>query len=212
MKHRLSAEDVQALLEAPDRESRVGLRNVVIMLCMVLAGLKVGEIVGKEGDPDATEGGLRLSDVDFHKGTLRVVGKKGARVLEVPLQLQQFLRAWLDIRPRQTAGTGGRDDSGTAGGKAAEGEAVRRTGGRNPASELVFTTIKGTKIQNRYVRRMLHDYGRAAGLGVDVKPSLLRDVYARRVLKETGDLRELAARLGHQHLASSLRYLEGDEE
>ena len=191
-KSTLSAADVQALLETPDRESPVGLRNFAIMLCMVLAGLKVGEIVGKEGDGTSAEGGLRLSDIDFRKGTVRVVGKKGVRVLDVPLSLQQFLKAWLDIRPTPQ-----------------EASAESPGGDRN---DLVFTTMKGTRIQNRYIRRMLHDYGVAAGLEIDVKPSLLRDVYARRVLKETGDLRELAARLGHRNLASSLRYLESEEE
>jgi len=99
----------------------------------------------------------------------------------IPMRIQQYLLIWLDARPSV------------------------------PESDLLFVTGRGTRIQNRYVRRMISEYGRAAGIDRDVRPSLLRRTYAQGVLRESGDLHVLKEALGHRHLASSIRYLDDQE-
>ena len=62
---RLSRDDVQALLDAPDRTSPTGLRDHCMMLLMYRAGLRVSEVVK-----------LRLVDVE-PEGVVRVWQGKG---------------------------------------------------------------------------------------------------------------------------------------
>lgn len=180
----LTAEEINRLLSAIDLSTAVGVRNATMVLLMISTGAKVGELVGKEGDSEGPRGGLLIGDYDRRAGTITLRRPKdgGERVLPIPVRIQQYLRTWLDSRPQLDG------------------------------NDLVFVTNRGTRIQNRYVRRMLHEYGRAAGIDRDVRPSLLRHTYAQEVLRETGDLHFLKESLGHRHLASSIRYLEGREE
>lgn len=181
--HPLSVDEIDRLLAAIDLSSAVGVRNATMILIMIYTGAKVGELVGKEGDSDTIQGGIRVGDFDRASGTitLRRPKDKVERVIPIPMRIQQYLLIWLDSRP-ETDGT-----------------------------DLLFVTGRGTRIQNRYVRRMISEYGRAAGIDRDVRPSLLRRTYARGVLRESGDLHVLKEALGHRHLASSIRYLEDQD-
>ena len=69
----LSAEEVERLIEAPDSESATGLRNRAILLLLARLGLRAGDIKD-----------LRLGDIDWETGTLRVAGK-GRRTTRLPL-------------------------------------------------------------------------------------------------------------------------------
>lgn len=179
----LSLEEIERLIAVIDLSTAVGVRNATMILIMAFTGAKVGELVGKEGDADGVQGGIRLGDFDRTSGTitLRRPKDKAERIIPIPMRIQQYLLIWLDSRP---------DAADT---------------------DLLFVTGRGTRIQNRYVRRMIGEYGRAAGIDRDVKPSSLRWTYARGVLRESGDLHVLKEALGHRHLASSIRYLDDQD-
>ncbi len=180
----LSAREIERLLNAIDLSTAIGLRNATLILLMIATGAKVGELVGKELDSGDTTGGLRKGDFDESAGTviLRRPKDGAERTMAVPLRVRQYLQVLIESRPRANK------------------------------SDLVFVTGRGTRLQNRYVRRMIHDYGRAAGLDRDVRPSLLRHTYARELLKESGDLFAVKSALGHRHLASSVRYLAEEDK
>ena len=152
------------------------MRNATMMLLLIDGALKVGELVGKERLGAEIEGGLRVSDVDWKQAAVQIRSVG---------------------KPERTVGL-----------SLATMQYVRAWVEQRPHSELdlLFVTRRGTKVQNRYVRRMLQEYAVAAGIGEWVRPSTLRKTGAARLLRETGDLREVQQRLGLQHFASSLRY------
>ena len=82
----LSEGEVEALLEAPDLESREGLRDRTMLELLYATGLRVSELVN-----------LRLGQVNQQQGVVRVVGKGGKERL-VPLGasaldwLERYLR------------------------------------------------------------------------------------------------------------------------
>jgi integrase/recombinase XerD len=86
----LSEQQVTGLLEAPDTETALGLRDRTMLELMYASGLRVSELVG-----------LELQDVNLNQGVVRVTGKGGKERL-VPLGeealgwLQRYLR---DARP-----------------------------------------------------------------------------------------------------------------
>ncbi len=73
----------------------------------------------------------------------------------------------------------------------------------------LFVNRDGNPLSTRSVQRLLHRYARAAGLD-SLTTQALRYVYARKVYQESDDLKTVAHRLGHRHLATTIRYLRPD--
>jgi len=74
-------------------------------------------------------------------------------------------------------------------------------------SRFYFTTHKGTKLFASYIRKMVKDYGKKAGLE-DIHPHLLRHTYATQMLaREDINIDNLKSLLGHKALSSTEVYL-----
>jgi len=87
----LNKEDLQAILEAPDRATPLGQRDGAMLELLYAAGLRVSELCQ-----------ARLSDVELNLGFIRVTGKGNKQRL-VPLgePAAQAIRVWLESgRPR----------------------------------------------------------------------------------------------------------------
>jgi integrase/recombinase XerD len=80
--------EVQALLDAPDPASRIGIRDRAMLHLAVCAGLRVSELTG-----------LQMVDVELSSTSIRVRGK-GRRQRALPLwkTTTAALRAWLAVR------------------------------------------------------------------------------------------------------------------
>ena len=85
--HFLSTEQVARLLDAPPKNTPLGLRDAAILETTYSAGLRVSEIVA-----------LRMSDWDRDAGVLRVMGKgRKERVAPVGSYATRALSAWEDV-------------------------------------------------------------------------------------------------------------------
>jgi site-specific recombinase XerD len=87
----LPADDVERMIASCDEDPRGGLRNRAVLLLLARLGLRAGDIVN-----------LRLEDIDWNEGTLRVLGK-GRREVRLPLPQDagDALLTYLDqARPR----------------------------------------------------------------------------------------------------------------
>lgn len=69
----LTDEDIERVITSCDEDPRCGLRNRAILLLLARLGLRAGDIVN-----------MRLEDIDWNEGTLRVHGK-GRREVRLPL-------------------------------------------------------------------------------------------------------------------------------
>jgi integrase/recombinase XerD len=89
--HTLSAQEMLALIEAPDPSSLRGLRDRAMLSVAYAAGLRVSELVG-----------LKLGDVDLRRGIVSAEGKGGKRRL-VPLGevALSHLEAYLERRSQE---------------------------------------------------------------------------------------------------------------
>ena len=91
----LTEEQVERLLQAPDTDSLLGLRDRAMLELMYATGLRVSELVG-----------LQLPNVNMNQGVLRVVGK-GNKERLVPLgeEAARWLSSYLDsARPELMKG------------------------------------------------------------------------------------------------------------
>ena len=71
---------------------------------------------------------------------------------------------------------------------------------------LVFTTLKGGPVQAQYLRRMIGNQARKAGIEKRVHFHLLRHTYLTRLYRETKDLRLVQEVAGHASSATTEIY------
>jgi site-specific recombinase XerD len=128
---------------------------------------------------------LRLSDVhlDADQPYLSVRDKDGSPGRQVPLDAE-VRQALSDYLGRRRAAAG---------------------------VEHLCVNRDGKPLSTRSIQRLLRRYGRAAGLE-GLTTQALRYVYASRVYSRSGDLKTVARRLGHRHLATTIRYLRSNSE
>lgn len=73
--------------------------------------------------------------------------------------------------------------------------------------DLVFTNLKGRPLSDRYVRYMVGEVARAAGITYkEVHPHTLRHTFATDLLKATKNLRLVQKALGHARLGTTQVY------
>ncbi|GAH91433.1 unnamed protein product [marine sediment metagenome] len=75
-------------------------------------------------------------------------------------------------------------------------------------SKFYFTSYKGKKLFTSYIRLMVKEYGKKAGLDTDLHPHLLRHTYATQMLaREDINIDNLKSLLGHKAISSTEVYL-----
>jgi integrase/recombinase XerD len=86
-------------------------------------------------------------------------------------------------------------------------ELLRAWKARRPvAGERLFTTLKGTPINDRDLREMVKRRARKAGISKDVHPHLLRHTFATDLYRATTDIRLVQKTLGHADVSTTMLY------
>ncbi|MBI4756712.1 MAG: site-specific tyrosine recombinase XerD [Betaproteobacteria bacterium] len=167
----LSETQVEALLAAPDTDTPLGLRDRALLETLYATGLRVSELVG-----------LRLFEVSFDMGVVRVMGK-GAKERLVPLgeEAMDWLRRHLaEGRPALLAGR---------------------------ASDTMFVTARGTGLTRGGAWKLIKRLALQAGIDpARVSPHTLRHAFATHLLNHGADLRVVQLLLGHADISTTQIY------
>ncbi len=158
--------DVRRLLVACGT-AREGVRNRALVALLADSGLRVSEAAR-----------LRIDEVNFKAGTVRVRSGKGGRdrVGFFGATAAEHLRTWLAQRPHAAP------------------------------EDPVFCTRDGRRLSRYHVLHVMHRLSVRAGLPRKVGPHALRHYAATSLLKRTGDLELVRRVLGHSTLTMALRY------
>ncbi|MCL6634661.1 MAG: tyrosine recombinase XerC [Peptococcaceae bacterium] len=186
-------EDEAALLvEAPELDHPLGLRDRALLETLYAGGLRLNELVS-----------LELADLDLNGGYVRVMGKR-ARERLVPLgsravaALRQYL---VRARPRLLAG------AASAGGGKLPGEALpgpALSSGR--LNNALFLNHRGGRLSGRGIRKIIDKYVEKVSLERRISPHTLRHSFATHLLNAGADLRSVQELLGHARLSSTQVY------
>jgi integrase/recombinase XerC len=125
--------------------------------------------------------GLDLDDIDQSRRTVRVLGKGGKeRVVPVGIPAERAVSRWRNAGRALLA----RDSSGSA----------------------LFLGARGSRLDPRTARRVVHARIAAAGSVPDAGPHGLRHTAATHLLEGGADLRSVQEMLGHASLATTQIY------
>ncbi len=167
----LSEKEVEALLDAPDPATTLGLRDRAMLETLYATGLRVSELVG-----------LKLGQVSFDAGVVRVLGK-GSKERLVPLGEEAV--AWL-TRYLATARV---DLAG------------------NGRTDAVFITARRGPLTRQAFWQLIKRYGLKAGIAsAALSPHTLRHAFATHLLNHGADLRVVQLLLGHADITTTTIY------
>lgn len=124
--------------------------------------------------------GLKVTNVDLSKGVLKVLGKRNKeRILPMLPVIQEQIRLYLSER----AGL----------------EEIKD-------GEFFFLTLKGVKLNDSLVYRLINMYFSNVSEKVKKSPHVLRHTFATHMLNNGADLNSVKELLGHSSLASTQIY------
>lgn len=167
----LTERQVEALLGAPQTDSTLGLRDRAMLETLYATGLRVSELVG-----------LKLHEVSFDMGVVRVFGK-GSKERLVPLGEQAV--DWL----RRYLATGRPDLLG------------RRQ------SDALFVTARAAPMTRQAFWQLVKRYAVLAGIDpARLSPHVLRHAFATHLINHGADLRVVQLLLGHADISTTQIY------
>ena len=167
----LSETQVEALLAAPAINTSLGQRDRAMLETLYATGLRVSELVG-----------LKLHEVNFEMGVVRVFGK-GSKERLVPLGEESidWLRRYLD-------------------------EARRALLGGRQSNDL-FVTARGSAMTRQAFWQLIKRYALLAGIDpARLSPHVMRHAFATHLLNHGADLRVVQLLLGHSDIATTQIY------
>jgi integrase/recombinase XerD len=167
----LSEKQIEALLDAPDCDTTLGLRDRAMLETLYATGLRVSELVG-----------LRLGQVSFDTGVVRVVGK-GNKERLVPLgeEAISWLKRYLATARVALAGEG--------------------------KSDAVFITARRGPLTRQAFWQLIKRYALKAGIASAIlSPHTLRHAFATHLLNHGADLRVVQLLLGHADITTTTIY------
>lgn len=170
----LSTAEIDALIGAIVLDNE-GERNRAMLETLYGCGLRVSELTG-----------LKLSDLFFEEGFIRVTGK-GSKQRFVPLSpyTQKYLSIYIDeVRVLQTP-------------KAGHGDTV-------------FLSRRGTGLTRAMVFTIIRRLAYKTGLQKAISPHTFRHSFATHLLENGADLRSIQLMLGHESITTTEVYIHVD--
>jgi site-specific recombinase XerD len=171
----LTRDELNRLLAACSRRGSAGVRDRALIVVLWRGGLRVAEALA-----------LQLHDVNFERGTIRVLHGKGdqARTIGIDPQALAVIEAWV---------------------------ARRRDLGIGPSRPLFCTFSQprpGKGMHPQRVRESLKRLAVKAGIEHRVHPHGLRHTHAAELANEGVPVHVIRRQLGHNSLDTTARYID----
>lgn len=174
----LTIEQINNLLNAPTYQDPYYLRDKTILELLYATGMRVSELTN-----------LKMSDLEFSEGHLRVWGKGNKeRLIPVSIIAQQAIKRYLESKNYEQK----------------SGLSVCSNG------DYIFLSRSGTPLHRRDVLRTVKKYAERIGLPPETGVHTLRHTFATHLLARGADLRSIQLLLGHESISTTQLYLNVD--
>lgn len=173
----LSTQEIDLIISQIDLSSPYGERNRAMFETLYSCGLRVTELIS-----------LRISDLFFDEGFIRVIGK-GNKQRFVPInELNiKFLNIYIkQVRVHQIPKKGYED--------------------------TLFLNRTGSQLTRNMVFMILKDLAQKAGIQKNISPHTFRHSFATHLLENGADLRAIQQMLGHESITTTEIYMHLDRK
>ena len=172
----LSKEEVDSLIAAIDLSHPQGERNKTIIETLYSCGLRVTELIS-----------LKISDLFFEEGFLRVIGKGNKqRFVPIHYTTQKLINAYLIHFRNQIKPTKKFEDT-------------------------LFLNRRGNGLSRQMIFIILKELAIKIDLNKKISPHTLRHSFATHLLKGGADLRVIQQMLGHESITTTEVYVHLDK-
>lgn len=172
----LNSEEIEKILNTPNTETMVGIRDRAMLEILFSTGLRVSELVA-----------LDVDQINFESGEIAVLGK--GRKLRVVFLSENAL-FWVD-QYLKNRGYARKDDGNLSNIK---------------IEEPLFLSSKKGRITVRSVERIVQKCAAQAGLSKKVSPHTFRHSFATDLLTAGADVRSVQSLLGHSSITTTQIY------
>ncbi|HTY60207.1 MAG TPA: tyrosine recombinase XerC [Bacteroidota bacterium] len=166
----LDERSVARLMEQPNRANTEGARDAALLEILYSTGIRLSELIA-----------LRVADIDFSGGTIKVTGKGSKqRIIPFGAKARAALQAYLEVRPDLSR--------------------------RGPGLPNAFLSVRGKPMSPKGVNRLMNRY---IGMVSEIEkrsPHVLRHTFATHLLNRGADLRAVKELLGHESLSTTQMY------
>ena len=171
----LSEDEVSAIIDSVDTGSWNGLRDRAILEVLYGCGLRVSEVVG-----------LKISNVYFKEGFVRIVGKGNKeRLVPIGGMALDAVSDYLAVRPEPSD---------------------------NASEDILFLNRDGRALSRVSVFTMVKRQAMLAGVHKEISPHTFRHSFATHLVNHGADLRVVQDMLGHESILTTEIYTHIDTE
>lgn len=166
----LEFEEVDKILAAGDMATPKGYRDALMLETLYASGMRVSELIG-----------VKVADVDFRRGIVKVTGK-GSKQRIVPLygDIVEKIQNYLVIRSEYFV--------------------------KNTDTGFLFLNNRGEALTRQHVWLWVKEACGRAGVKKNVSPHTLRHCFATHLLSGGADLRTIQIFLGHSNISTTEIY------
>ncbi|WGK64575.1 site-specific tyrosine recombinase XerD [Croceiramulus getboli] len=171
----LSIEEIDRMIQAIDLTHPQGERNRAIIELLYSCGLRVSELLD-----------LRLSDLYFEEGFIKVTGKGNKeRLVPIAAQTQKVITIYKNELRIHTPVQAGHQDT-------------------------LFLNRRGQKLSRAMIFTIVKELASAANIKKNISPHTFRHSFASHLLKNGADLRAIQLMLGHESITTTEIYMHTD--
>lgn len=169
----LSTGEIDRIIAAVDDSTPKGLRDSAMLELLYSCGLRVSELVS-----------LRLQDLFFGEGYVRVVGKGDKqRLVPVSTVARDRIQRYLEVRRSCRAG-----------------------------EEILFLNNRGKQLTRVMVFTILKQAAQRAGIDKRISPHTFRHSFATHLLEGGASIRQVQEMLGHESIMTTEIYTHLDND
>lgn len=173
----LTFEEIEQLIAKIDLSTAEGHRNKAILEIMYSCGLRVSEVVG-----------LKISQLHFNDGFIRVIGKGDKeRLVPIGRQAIQYVNLYRETGRRQLDIKKGQED-------------------------ILFLNRRGSGLTRVMIFLVIKKLVEQAGIKKQVSPHTFRHSFATHLVEGGANLRAVQEMLGHESITTTEIYTHLDRE
>ena len=168
----LNEQAVSKMMDLPDVSTLEGIRDRALLELLYSTGMRLNELIN-----------LKLGDIDFHNGTVKVFGKgKKHRIIPVGSKAKESLKVYLKQRSSFV------------------------TENTHGEQKILFLSSRGYRMYPKGVYRIVNKYIGMVSELEKKSPHVLRHTYATHLLNRGADLQAVKELLGHESLSTTQLY------